>query len=109
MFKVGDTVLVRSTGDIDCTAEAWKYISVHPKAIVKAVRVKDLREMRPGHTELALEFPDEFVGGHYCSALCARGRGQFVMAENVELCFEDSRVVNTVPRIEGYEEQVSKI
>ncbi len=110
MFKVGDKVYVEDAADIDCTEKAWEYIKDHRVATVLAVRPG--RQPYITHTELALDFGEVFDGGHYCSSLCDSRRGQFVMANNVSLCFEDSREVITVPQIEVYEkenEQVSKI
>lgn len=95
MFQIGDTVLIEDTAETDCTEVAWRFIQSHRKARVIAVRVGT----KPGleHIELALDFGEEFEGAHYCLILDTRS-GQFVMANNVSLCFEESR---PVPLIEG--------
>lgn len=97
-FTVGDKVFVEDSAEEDCHAEAWKSIKVQRYGIVKAVRHgRDTARLK--RSELALEFPDDFAGGHYCTGVCLPKRGQFVMSNNVTLCFEDSRPVETVPRI----------
>jgi hypothetical protein len=106
MFNVGDVVYVNDSADCDCTVTAWGYINTHRQAVVKAVRLGARK--KPENTELALEFEEDFAGGHHCGGVCLPQRGHFVMATSVELCFEASRAVVTIPNIGFHEkEQVS--
>lgn len=91
MLQVGDRVQIEDSADIDCHEAAWQYIKDHRQAVVKAIRARPAADTHQGLVEVALEFDDEFPGGHDCKNLCAPKRGQFVMGNNLSLCFDESR------------------
>jgi hypothetical protein len=105
MFQVGDKVYVEDRAGEDLMPISLEYVETHRYAIVR-----DVFE-RLGVQQLAVEFPDEFPGGHYCMQKIHTKSGAYFSSKNVSLCFEDSRPVITVPNIEGYEKekQVSQI
>ena len=95
-FKVGDVVYVEDSAQDDCTLDAWNYIVNHRKGTI--VNIIANKTNTGTHVQCAVEFEAEFPGGHYCSASVDTRRGQYVMAQNLSLCFEESREVVTVPQ-----------
>lgn len=99
IFYPGDSVYLTDTCEVDIGTRAWPYIQEHRNAVVKA------RWGMPGQPEgqslYALEFCAEFSGGHDCQGTCLPRRGQVVTRKHLELNFEASRVVNTVPNLQG--------
>lgn len=102
MLQVGDQVFVEKSAREDVGFIAWSYVESHPTATVKQ-RMELSNVVPESETVYALEWPEEFSGGHYCQGTTANKRGQFVAAKHLSLCFEASREVNTVPHVDTKE------
>ena len=106
MLQIGDKVYIEDSGQIDIGFLAWAYIKDHREAVVKqqmpfiALGV-DLKGYTPRDVDYiyALEWAEQFSGGHNCHGHCIDGQGQFVAAKHLSLNFEESREVNTIPNI----------
>lgn len=102
MLRVGDVVIVEKSARIDACFQAWSFIDSNPKALVKQkMEYVETGAPKPEGEELyALEWEQEFSGGHSCQGTCADRRGQYFAEKHLSLCFEESRDVQTVPNIE---------
>jgi hypothetical protein len=89
--QVNDIVTLDDATQEDCACFAWAYISAHRQGVVKAVLFADA-QLRDGdapritEAQYAIQFPDEFPGGHYCGGACLPSRGQYVMAHHLRAC-----------------------
>ena len=101
MLQAGDNVFIEDSAQIDINFFAWLYISTHREAVVKQrMSFIEHDDAVPESEHLyALEFSEDFQGGHNCQENCANHRGQFVAAKHLSLKFEESREVCTVPNI----------
>ena len=117
-FQVGDLVYVNNSAQEDVGTVAWQFIRFSRSARVKgwALRptlgTKENNEVYSDPSErdrdYAVEWPVDFRGGHTCLGLTAAHRGQWIGGQHLELCFEASREVNTVPNIQGYDAEDTK-
>lgn len=106
MLRIGDVVYIEDSGQIDVGFIAWSYIKDHRVALVKkemtfaemGVEFKDYIP-KSGDFMYAVEWPEKFNGGHTCQGHCKEGQGQFLSAKHLDLNFEASREVNTVPNL----------
>lgn len=96
MYKVGDTVYVENSAEHDCHYKAWPHIQNRKGRVRKVQGDADNPQAVP---MCSVEFDAPFAGGVDCHGICLPAQGQFVMANHLSLCFEDSRTVNTVPQI----------
>lgn len=103
MYQEGDYVYVNMDAEPDCNMLAWSYIKSHVRGqIRRVVQDKDL----PAREALcAVEFPDQFAGGNDCATACLPKQGQWITAKNLDLDFEASRNVVTVPCLEVPDEE----
>jgi hypothetical protein len=102
MLQVGDTVYVEDSAQIDTCFLSWAFIKANPKAIVKAkMSFSSVGENSRAEAErlYAVEWDQDFEGGHTCQGTCKNKRGQFVTMKHLSLCFDESREVQTVPQI----------
>ena len=100
LYRVGDIVLLKDSCEVDIGTYAWNYVKNNRMAKIVSCKAQGKRIM------YGLEWADEFEGGHDCWRTCAPHRGQFVHEPHLELLnFEASREVNTVPNIEGYDDE----
>ena len=98
MLQVGDIVEIEPSAEDDCTIEAWKTIQQNPHGVIRAlVGNPD----KPASLMGAVEFTAPFAGGIDCNHTCLPRQGQYIMSQNLSLCFEASREVVTVPTIGG--------
>ena len=115
-FEVGDKVLVQMSAQEDVGTVAWQFIDRNAVAIVKGFMPRPVtgtlakNVLIDGYRDkdYALEWPIEFRGGHTCLGNTAERRGQWIGGQHLELCFEASREVNTVPNIQGYDAEDTK-
>jgi hypothetical protein len=84
---------------------AWSYIKNHPRGQVKSVTLD--QELPASEGVCAIEFPDQFAGGIDCMTKCKPRQGQYITAKHLDLDFEASRQVRTVPMLEEYDEKES--
>lgn len=105
MFQVGDKVFVNASAQIDVGFLAWDYVKAHPLAMIKQ-RMDFARNEDVPESEMvyAVEWPEDLQGGHTCQGTVEGKRGQFVAAKHLDLCFEASREVVTVPQIDPRKE-----
>ena len=108
MFNVGDKVYVEDSAQVDVGFQSWSYINGHREATVKhkmefAALGVDLNGYIPQDKDYiyALEWPEKFSGAHSCQDHCAPNQGHFISAKHLDLRFEASREVQTIPNIEG--------
>ena len=102
MFQIGDFVFVEPSARIDIGLQAYRYITQHPRARIAAHMSRaDGKEIPASEEVYALEWPEDFPGGIDCQGATPCHRGQFITAKHLSLDFEASRVVTTVPQIEG--------
>jgi hypothetical protein len=101
MFQPGDKVFVENSAQIDVGYLAWFYVDKHRDAEVRQRMTYIEHDDKISEAEhvYAIEFAEEFPGGHDCQKNCAPHRGQFVAAKHLSLKFEESREVTTVPNI----------
>ena len=106
MFQPGDFVFVKDSAEEDVNGYAWNYIKEHREAVVTRVNVySDLsRPMPESEYHIVCAWDEEFEGGWDCWGKCPPKRGQIITAKHLDLCFEKSRQVVTVPNIKGYED-----
>jgi hypothetical protein len=102
MFQPGDKVFIENSAQIDIGMLAWFYVNEHREAIVKQRMeyIEHDNNIPEQDHVYAVEFADDFQGGHFCQGNTSRNRGQFVAAKHLSLKFEESREVCTVPNIE---------
>lgn len=101
MFQVGDKVIVEDSAQIDIGFMAWDYVKAHPFATIKQRMAPSVLEgVSESNIVYAVEWPEDLQGGHTCQGTVEGKRGQFVTAKHMQLCFEDSREVVTIPQIE---------
>ena len=100
MLQVGDKVFIEESAAIDLGFLARDYILKHPYATVKA-RMRFEKDVPESEVLYALEWPEQFSGGHDCQGTCLPGQGQIVTMKHLSLDFEASRCAETVPQIEG--------
>lgn len=103
MYQAGDTVFVERSAIIDIGFRSWSFVEARPKATITK-RMEAGAECPESEVVYAVQWPVEFSGGWDCYGHCERGKGQFVTAKHLSLCFEESREVTTVPAIKGYDE-----
>lgn len=111
MYKIGDIVFLEAGAERDIHPLAWPFLK-NEKGTVKSINQKDIGTKNQT-VELVLEFPFEFPGGHYCMGVCEPRRGQNVMADQVSLCFEESRETITAPVLapgvlEAYQKRIDE-
>lgn len=100
MFQAGDKVWIEDSAQIDIGFLAWFYVNTHREAMVTQRMTFVGKDDVPESEHLyALEFGEDFDGGHNCQGNCVGRSGQFVAAKHLSLNFEDSRNVVTVPNI----------
>jgi hypothetical protein len=103
LYKGGDVVLLHDTCEEDIGTMAWDYVRHHRRATVVSILSGKNGVM------YGLEWSEEFRGGHNCHGNCKERRGQYAAQQHLELeNFEASRAVNTVPNIEGYDEDTKE-
>ena len=101
MFQPGDSVFVKNSAETDIQGYAWNYIKSHREAQVVCILISTTKYEIPDSEQLyVLVWPDEFSGGWDCWNNCPAKRGQIVTHKHLELNFEKSRTVVTVPNIE---------
>ena len=102
MFKEGDSVYISDSAQMDCEGYAWNYISTHRNAAVVCISC-DATKLTPplpaSESTYVLVWPEPFKGGWDCWDKCLPGYGQIVTAKHLELNFEESREVVTVPNL----------
>lgn len=105
MFHDNDKVFINSSAKEDVGFLAWDVIASIGYGTIKGAQVglKD-HPVPESDYVYAIEFAREFSGGVTCRGLCQPRRGQWISAKHLELDFETSREVVTVPNIEGYDE-----
>jgi len=114
-FQVGDVVEVQESAREDVGTVAWQFVQHNPVAVVKgwqerpAVGTKANNEVvyLPRDRDYAVEWSIDFRGGHNCLGCTAERRGHWIGGQHLELCFEASRTVNTVPNIKPQWEHLS--
>jgi hypothetical protein len=101
MFKPGDVVYIEDSAGEDVAGHAWPHIETWREAVVRGIAPFSYgREALPeSEVVYALEWPEEFSGGHTCQNMCEGRRGHFVSGKHLTLQFEKSRQVSTVPNI----------
>ena len=110
MFKEGDSVYLKDSAQIDVNGLAWNYIKDHRNAAVVNCFVNE----DEAETIYVLVWPEPFHGGWDCYNQCLPGYGQLVAQKHLELNFEASYEVVTVPNIdkpvlaERYDERESQ-
>lgn len=97
MFKAGDRVEIKPSAQIDIGYRAWPYVKDHLYGTVKSVQVC---EKKTEESICAVEFDEPFAGGIRCLGMCKEFQGQFITSKHLSLNFEESREVNTVPKLE---------
>jgi hypothetical protein len=111
LYKVGDVVFLKDSCEVDIGTDAWlNYVNKHRQATVKFVQdsAAYCGYYKSG-TMYAVEFYEDFKGGHSCHERTLKNRGQYVHEAHLELAnFEASREVNTVPNLEGYDGEDTK-
>ena len=100
MFQEGDSVIVEATAEEDCHYQAWKHIQQR-KGIVRKVSRAYAGDNPQAAPLCYVEFDAPFAGGIDCHGTCKPRHGQFIMANNLSLCFEESRNAVTVPNVGG--------
>lgn len=105
MYQAGDLVFVEKSAVVDIGFQAWSFVEAHPQAVI--VKQMPCGELPEREVVYAVQWPVEFSGGWDCYGHCERGKGQFITAKHLSLCFEASREVTTVPRID-YETGTTK-
>lgn len=113
MLQAGDKVYVESSAQIDIGFMAWSFVKAHPLAVVKqrmeVAAIGNAASVCPeGEVVYALEWEEEFQGGHNCQGTTKDRSGQFVAAKHLSLCFEASREANTIPQLKGFEDYLTK-
>lgn len=105
MFQNDDKVYINPSAKEDVGFLAWDYVSNTGYGTIKGALTGTKEEPVPESMFVyAIEFAREFSGGIECQGLCKPKRGQWISAKHLELDFEASRDVVTVPNIEGYED-----
>jgi len=103
-FRVGDYVFVNPSAIIDCNPITWREVQKQPYGQIKGV-MGESADLPASEVVYSIEFPAPFAGGTNCYGDCQNGHGQFITAKHLDLDFERSRDVITVPKVEGYEEE----
>jgi len=103
-FRVGDYVFVNPSAIIDCNPVTWMALKEQPAGQIKGVMFHS-EDCPASEVVYSIEFPAPFAGGTDCYGDCQHGHGQFITAKHLDLDFERSREVITVPKVEGYEEE----
>lgn len=106
MLKPGDYVYVEKSAFNDLGYQARLFVQRHPRAQVKMrmAFVNDTGDVvdTPEQEMLyAVQWDEEFPGGHDCQGTCEPRKGQFITSKHLSLIFEESREVNTVPNLQG--------
>lgn len=100
MFQPGDFVYLKDSVQIDIGGAAWNYIKSNRTARIVELFTNMGQVNLPEHENLyVVEWADTFDGGWDCWKKCLPGRGQIVTQKHMELNFEDSRDVVTIPNI----------
>jgi hypothetical protein len=100
MLQAGDKVFVKDSAIEDIGALAWKYVQDHREACVVNVFHSGTNVSLPESEALYIvKWLDTFEGGWDCWHECPRGQGQIVTAKHLDLRFEASREVVTVPNL----------
>ena len=103
-FQEGDSVYIKDSARIDCEGYAWNYIADHRNAAVISVSCDATKLIPPlaeSETLYVVAWPEPFKGGWSCWDKCLPGHGQIITGKHLELNFEASREVVTVPNITG--------
>lgn len=102
MFQSGDYVFINDSARADICTQAWDYIKDNRRAQIICIYDPGTNVKLPeAETMYVVAWPEPFKGGIDCWHHCIPGHGQFVTQKHMELCFEDSRSVQTVPNIES--------
>ncbi len=100
-YKPNDVVFLSDSVREDIGMLAWGYVQNHRRATVLDV-LEYPEGLEDDRKQYAVQFTDEFQGGHNCWGVSQPRKGQFVMAKHLSLAFEDSnKEVQTVPNIEA--------
>lgn len=98
MFKIGDSVYLTDNAQEDVAGCAWKYINAHRNATIASIFFKS-DKLPEDFITYAVVWSEDFLGGWDCWGLCQTHRGQLIKQSNMELNFEASREIVTVPNI----------
>ena len=97
MFKSGDSVYLKDSAQEDVAGYAWNYIKDHRNAVILEGYVLCVED--EGSSLYVVVWPEPFRGGWDCWTRCKPGQGQLVSQKHLELNFEASYDVLTVPNL----------
>jgi hypothetical protein len=105
VFQIGDKVFLEDSAQVDTGWLSWQsHIHDHRSGVVKSVMASAGQSDKPipeNERIYAVEWQEDFSGGHDCQRSCLPHRGQFITAKHLSLKFEASRVVQTIPNIDS--------
>ena len=99
MFQEGDSVYIKDSAQEDVGGYAWNYVQAHREAAIVCRLALPQQGVPENETLYVVVWPDQFQGGWDCYNNCIPGYGQIVAQKNMELNFEASREVVTIPNI----------
>ena len=104
-YQEGDYVFVEPSAEIDCNLIAWTYIKTVMQGVIRGETLVSAEGTPASEIAYCVDFGAPFAGGIDCQGRCAKGQGQWITAKHLDLDFERSRTVVTVPNVEGYEDE----
>jgi len=109
MFQPGDYVFVKDSAQEDIGSLAWLYVQHNRKAqVVCEFHMASSKPIPANEVLYCVVWPEQFEGGWHCWHQCLPGYGQMVAAKNLELLFEESREVVTMPNLNAPDREIDR-